>query len=63
MDNTLRIRQYCYKRGVEILAELPYDESVTEAMANGVPLVEYQDGPVAQGIKKAWGRIEEILEL
>jgi len=61
--NTQRIRQYCAQRGVEVLAELPYDESVTAAMANGVPLVEYQDGPVAQGIRKAWGRLEQLLAI
>ena len=60
-ENTQRIRQYCAQRGVEVLAELPYDESVTAAMAHGIPLVEYQDGPVAQGIRKAWIRLEQML--
>lgn len=60
-DNTRHIRQYCAQRGVEVLAELPYDESVTAAMAHGVPLVEYQDGPVAQGIRKAWSSLAQML--
>ncbi len=62
-ENSQRIRDYCRNNDVELLAELPYDETVTEAMANEVPLVEYQDGPVAQGIRQAWERLEEILEL
>lgn len=62
-DNCARIRQYCDERDIELLAELPYDESVTEAMAAGVPLVEHQDGPVVQGIRQAWSRLEQILNL
>ncbi len=62
-QNARRIRDYCAANAVELLAELPYDPTVTEAMANGVPLVEYQDGPVAQGIRGAWRQLEEMLEI
>lgn len=60
-ENTSRIREYCNAHGVELLAELPYDEKVTEAMVNNTPLVEYSDSPVAQGIRNAWERLEQLL--
>ena len=62
-ENSQRIRDYCRNNDIELLAELPYDPTVTEAMANEVPLVEYRDGPVGQGIRQAWERLEEILKL
>jgi MinD superfamily P-loop ATPase len=62
-ENSARIRSYCEQRGIELLAELPYDESVTEAMAEGVPLIEHQDGPVVAGIRQAWSRLEQLLNL
>ena len=60
-ENTQRIRTYCVQQGLEIVGELPYDETVTEALAEQVPLVEYQDGPVAQGLRAAWAQLEQSL--
>ncbi len=60
-ENTQRIRDYCTQQGLALVGELPYDESVTEAMAQAVPLVEYRDGPVGQGIRKAWEKLRRIL--
>ncbi len=60
-ENTQRIRTYCVQHQLDIVGELPYDESVTEALAEQVPLVEYQDGPVAEGIRQAWVRLGQML--
>ena len=60
-ENSQQIRDYCRQHSLELLAELPYDETVTEAMVKGVPLVEYRDGAVGQGIRKAWTRLAELL--
>jgi MinD superfamily P-loop ATPase len=61
-QNSQQIRDYCRQHSIELLAELPYDETVTEAMVNEVPLIEYNDSPVAQGIRKAWDRLEQLLD-
>ncbi len=60
-ENTQRIRDYCAQQGLALVGELLYDESVTEAMAQAVPLVEYRDGLVGQGIRKAWEKLRRIL--
>ncbi len=60
-ENTQRIGSYCTENRLELIGMLPYDESVTEAMAHQVPLVEYQDGPVAEGIRQAWSRLSQLL--
>ncbi|MFP3903853.1 MAG: ATP-binding protein [Armatimonadota bacterium] len=62
-ENSERIAEYCAERDIEIIARLPYDETVTEAMAAGTPLVEYTNSEVAEGIRAAWSRMSEILEL
>jgi len=61
VENAQRIRDYCAQNQIELIGELPYDESVTEAMAHQKPLVEYQDGPVAEGIRQAWNRVNQML--
>lgn len=60
-DNAARIRYFCSARGVPVLAELPFDDIVTRAVADQTPLVEYDDGPVSQGIRTAWERLAERL--
>jgi len=60
-ENTERIRAYCAQQGLNIVGELPYDETVSEALAQQVPLVEYQDGPVARGLRAAWAHLEQVL--
>ena len=61
--NTAEIRRFCDGRGIPVLAELPYDEAVTRAIAAGVPLPEYEDGPVTQGIRSAWEQLSSHLDL
>lgn len=62
-ENSERIAGYCKEHEVEIIARLPYDETVTEAMAAGVPLVEHVNSEVTDGIRAAWSRMQEILDL
>jgi MinD superfamily P-loop ATPase len=55
--NGASIREFCAEWDAPILAELPFDEVVTHAIAAQVPLVEYSDGPVAEGVTSAWERL------
>ncbi|MBW2309416.1 MAG: hypothetical protein JRG73_21065 [Deltaproteobacteria bacterium] len=56
--NTQRIRTYCAQHGLDIVGEVLYDETLTEALAQQVLRVEYQDGPVAWGLRAAWANLE-----
>jgi MinD superfamily P-loop ATPase len=53
-DATRQIRHYCRQVGVEVAAMIPFDAAVTEAVVQGVPLVEYSEGPAARGIASLW---------
>ena len=58
--NAARIRRLCAAGGVPVLAELPFDDVVTRAIAEQTPLVEYADGPVSQGIRRAWEALQGL---
>jgi MinD superfamily P-loop ATPase len=53
-DATERIRHYCRRAGVEVAAMIPFDPEVTEAVVQGVPPVEFSDGPAARSMAKLW---------
>ena len=53
-DNTCQIESYCLGQGVELAAKIPFDNIVTEALVQGLPVVEYSRGKVAQEIERLW---------
>lgn len=61
-DNTRQIETQCREQGVEVAAKIPFDNAVTEAIVQGVPVVEYSDGKVSHEIETLWQRIERVLE-
>ena len=58
-NNSQRIKDTCNQEGIEIVAKIPFDNVVTEALVQGVPVVEYSEGKVAREIASAWERIAE----
>jgi MinD superfamily P-loop ATPase len=61
-ENTAAIHDYCRKNGVEVAAMIPFDNTVTEAMVKGVPIVEHSDGKVAREIRSLWQYIDRRLQ-
>lgn len=59
--NCRDIRVFASARGIPIIAELPFDEVAVKAIASQTPLVLFDRGPVAEGIREAWARIERGL--
>jgi len=61
-DNTRQIEHYCRNRGIGIVAKLPFDNVVTEAIVQGIPVVEYADNNnVSQQMKVLWEAISKLL--
>ncbi len=56
-ENSRRIEDYCHKQGIEVVARIPFDNAVTEAIVRGVPVVEYADGKVSREIEGLWESI------
>lgn len=60
-DNTRQIERYCQNQGVEVAAKIPFDNVVTEAIVQGLPVVEYSQGKVTQEIESLWQHITRAL--
>ncbi len=53
-ENTSRIESICRELGLEVVARIPYDDVITEALIKGVPVIEYTSGEVARQIESMW---------
>jgi MinD superfamily P-loop ATPase len=60
-DNTRQIENYCLNQGVQVAAKIPFNNVVTEALVQGLPVVEYSQGKVTQEIKSLWQTVTETL--
>jgi len=55
------IAAFCVAQGIALVGQVPFDTVVTEAMVQGQPVTEYDDGPVTAELKSVWMRIREAL--
>ncbi len=55
------IARYCAGRGVGVVGYIPFDTVVTEAMVRGLPVTEYDDGPVSRELRRVWEGVKERL--
>ncbi|MFW6125540.1 MAG: 4Fe-4S binding protein [Chloroflexota bacterium] len=60
-ENTRQIEAYCLDQGAPVVAKIPFDNAVTEALVRGVPVVEYSDGEASRQVRSLWGRVHERL--
>ena len=58
---TDEIKKYLEEEKIIHLADLPYDESFTQAMTQGKTIVEYADNALSELIKESWNRILKSL--
>ena len=65
-ENTRKIEDFCLRNSalgqkVEVVAKLPFDNVVTEAMVHGLPVVEYNKNGFSQQIIDLWVRTLQLL--
>ncbi|MEA3400875.1 MAG: ATP-binding protein [Armatimonadota bacterium] len=60
-ENAQRLRTWCAQKDLPILGEIPWDPTVTDALAQEMPLVEHNDGPAAQAMREAWERTADLI--
>jgi len=56
-ENTSQIERYCSEQGIEVISKIPFDNVVTEALVQGLPVVEYSDNKVSREIERLWQTI------
>lgn len=61
-ENSRRIVQECFARGIEVAAQVPFDRTVTEALVRGLAVVEYSQNGVSALIRTLWDDVLKRLE-
>ena len=56
-DNTRHIESYCQELKIDVVSKIPFDNVVTEALVQGLPVVEYSNGRVTREIETLWQMI------
>ena len=57
LDQSRAIGDYCAREGLELLAELPFDPAMVQAMVQGQVITEYQQNGLAEDLAQAWEKI------
>jgi MinD superfamily P-loop ATPase len=52
--NSRHIEDYCREAGIDVAARIPFDTAVSDAVSQGVPVVEFGDGLVSQRMEDLW---------
>jgi MinD superfamily P-loop ATPase len=55
------IRSFCAQSQVAVTESIPFDESVTKAIQQGVPLVEFDHGPASRAVSAVWQQVRAEL--
>jgi len=66
-QGSAQIEAYCHERGIEMIGQIPFDPSVTEAMVRGEPVTVYRpQAPASQAIQRIWqataARLSPVVE-
>ena len=59
--NACQIENYSSTHGVDVISRIPFDNVVTEAIVQGLPVVEYTHGNVTHQIELLWQRITRAM--
>ncbi|NWF52901.1 MAG: (4Fe-4S)-binding protein, partial [Nitrospirae bacterium] len=58
LDNSVEIKKICQKEDIEVVAQLPFSQKVSESIVQGVPLVEFCSNGIVQEVSSLWERIK-----
>ena len=51
------VEAFCTEQGIEVVGRIPYDDVVTEAMVQGLPVTAFDDGVLVAELKHVWQRV------
>ncbi len=59
---TRRIKAFMHTKGIEFIAKIPYDEGFTEAMTEGLTILEYDQNGISTILRNSWERIKVLTQ-
>lgn len=60
-ENTAEVEKFCEANAVTLLGRISFNQAASEAVAAGIPLVEYGNDRLSGEIKAVWSKIQERL--
>ncbi|MBN2439095.1 MAG: P-loop NTPase [Deltaproteobacteria bacterium] len=61
-EQTQRIKAIASEKGSKVIAEIPFDRHVNDALMAGKTVIEYGQGPAFGAIVRLWGKLETTLK-
>ncbi len=61
LENTEKIKNYCKDNNIDIAGNISFEPIVTEALVNGIPVVEYVDNKVSNEIRDLYNKTISLL--
>ncbi|MCD6230296.1 MAG: ATP-binding protein [Dehalococcoidia bacterium] len=61
-QNTAKIEGYCNSNSVNIVAKIPFDTSMIQALEHEMPVVEFSNSTATQHIRTLWQNIVQALD-
>lgn len=63
-ESSEQIGQVCSELGIELIGQIPFDPTITEAMLNGEPVTAYRaEAPCSQALAAIWQTVSDRLVL
>jgi len=62
LAHSCRIEKWCKERSIPVLGKIPFDEVVTKAVSQGMPVTAYVNNLLTREIKHIWLRMCNLLE-
>jgi len=59
-DQARVIENHCLDTGRRVIARLPHDPAMTEAMVQGKTVTEFRDCELSENLKSAWNEIKQL---
>ncbi len=61
-ENTEQIKDFCRQRSITLAGQIPFERSFTEAVVQGMPVIEYSNGAAARCITETWEQVLHFLD-
>jgi MinD superfamily P-loop ATPase len=57
-DNSRKIQRICQDNNMDVLAQIPFSQKVSQSIVEGVPIIEYCNDDITKDIARLWGEIK-----
>jgi len=60
LEKTKELKVFLAEKQIDYIADVPYDETFTEAMVQGVTIVEFADSKIKKILEESWEKIKAV---